>query len=130
MSNFLRDTKTLELLGLEEGTCRPSWYGLSASYIRGFNLIRHSPTSNLLPNDRRITMAARRLYRRSDVNARSVMDGTSTLSGREKSKIFNRLVHQLAVESGMTAAALLPPAEETKEEIKNEPNQLDDFSAN
>lgn len=108
----IRDLKTLDLLGLEEGTCRPSWYGLSASYIRGFSLIRHSPTSDLLPNDRRITLAARRIYRRSDPVCRAVMDGSSKLTGREKSKIFNKLVHQLAIESGMTSAVIMLPETE------------------
>lgn len=109
MRNIRREAQVMDALDAEQGRNRPSWYSLAASYLRGFRRTRHSPTSDLLPQDRRITAAARRLYRRSDPVSRSVMDGSSTLQGRERSQVFNRLVHQLAVEAGLTAAALMPP---------------------
>ena len=91
---------------------KPTWYPTTASYLRRFQRDRHGPTSDLMPADRRITIACRKLYRIANEAERSVMCGIDVLPGREKARIFNRLCYKLAKLANMTAAVILPPEDE------------------
>lgn len=112
MKNIRREIEIADLLGMEEGISRPSWYGTSASYLRGYARTRHCPASSLLPEDQKITAAVHRLYERSNDISKGIMDNSSNLTGRARAKIFNKLVYELALEAGLTAAAVLPPETE------------------
>ncbi|MBE5788228.1 MAG: hypothetical protein E7325_01030 [Clostridiales bacterium] len=87
-----------DALMMEDSTSRPSWYRICASYLRGFRRFRDSP-SDLLPADKKLSEACRRLYDEADTTERAVMDGT--LTGREAARIFDRLAARLAVKAGL-----------------------------
>ena len=89
---------------LEESGNRPTWYGVCASYLRGFARYRDSPTDGTMPADRRLSEAVRRLYDGADPAERAVMDGT--LKGREGARIFDRLAAKLAVLAGIVGYAM------------------------
>ncbi len=106
--DFIETLETEKRLTLESGTGKPSWYPTIASYLRYYQQNSQQQTSDLLPKDRRITMACRRLYDMSGPVERAVMDGSSELTGRERSRVFSILCFKLAKLSGMTASILIP----------------------
>ena len=113
--DFITELETDRRLTLDSADGKPSWYAVVAPYLRRFRHDRHGPTSDLMPADRCLTMACRRLYRASNKVERAVMDGSSTLSGMEKARVFNKLCYLLAKEAGLTAAVILPPEDEKGE---------------
>ena len=119
--DFLEKLETDRRLTMDIANGKPSWYATTAAYLRHFEHDRHGATSDLLPADRRIVMACRRLYRISNQDERAIMDGSSTLPVREKARIFNILCYRLAKEAKLTAAIILPP--ETKHEYQKGENE-------
>lgn len=71
-----------------------------------------------MPVDKRITNALNRLYQNSNETERSVMDGSSDLSGRQQAQVFDRLIIRLALLAGLTGAAII--YEPQKEEGNSE----------
>lgn len=96
--------------GMDDGGGRPSWHTICASYLRSYSRAHGAVTvSECMPADKRIVLAMRRLYTECTPAERAVMDGTSTLSGSIRSKVFTRLCCKLAVASQLTQAVIMPP---------------------
>lgn len=70
-----------------------------------------------MPWDRTLTKALRKAYRTGTAEERAVMTGSSTLSGREQSRVFNQLCFKVAKLAGMTATIIITSEEEKTEEL-------------
>ena len=113
-TDTLREIELTQRIDLDAAGNKPSFYALCAGYLRGFKNNRHTRTDDVMPGDKRMTLATRRLYSKATPKERAVMTGADVpeLTTRERSKVFAVLCYKLAREAHLTATILLPDENE------------------
>lgn len=112
-----------EGLGDASSHRKPLWMYDARSYLLAFARHRHEASDDSLPQDRRILRAIRRLYRDVNEPDRQIMRGNFRGSRNEQKWRFNRLCVLVAIQAGLTAWAVVPPAWEEMEPGRSEPGE-------